>query len=49
MPPSPAGTFADYDLSVQHTAQLTAAAGGVPIAEPLQTETDQAWLGAPFT
>ena len=49
MPPSPAGTFADYNLSVQHAAQLAAAARGVPIAAPLQTETDPAWLGAPFT
>jgi aminoglycoside phosphotransferase (APT) family kinase protein len=49
MPPSPAGTFADYDLSVQHAAQLAAAAAGVPIAAPLQTEIDPAWLGAPFT
>ena len=49
MPPSPTGTFADYNLSVQHAAQLAAAAGGVPIAAPLQTETDPAWLGAPFT
>jgi aminoglycoside phosphotransferase (APT) family kinase protein len=49
MPPSPAGTFADYDLSVQHAAQLAAAAAGVPIAAPLQTETDPKWLGAPFT
>lgn len=49
MPPTPAGTFADYDLSVQHAAQLAAAAAGVPIAAPLHTETDAAWLGAPFT
>lgn len=49
MPPSPAGTFADYDLSVQHAAQLAAAAAGVPIAAPLQTEIDPVWLGAPFT
>jgi aminoglycoside phosphotransferase (APT) family kinase protein len=49
MPPSPAGTFADYDLAVQHAAQLAAAAAGVPVAAPLETETDPAWLGAPFT
>src|SRR5438552_15231505 len=49
MPPSPAGTFADYDLSVQHAAQLAAAAGGVPVAAPLQTEAAPVWLGAPFT
>jgi aminoglycoside phosphotransferase (APT) family kinase protein len=49
MAPAPAGTFADYDLSVQHAAQLAAAGAGVPIATPLQTETDTSWLGAPFT
>jgi aminoglycoside phosphotransferase (APT) family kinase protein len=49
MAPSPAGTFADYDLGVQHGAQVVAAAAGVPIAAPLDTETDPAWLGAPFT
>ena len=49
MAPSPAGTFADYDLSVQHAAQVAAAGAGVPIAAPLQTETDASWLGAPFT
>lgn len=49
MPPSPAGTFADYDLTVQHAAQLAAAAAGVPIAAPLHTETDPVWLGTPFT
>ena len=49
MAPTPAGTFADYDLSVQHAAQLAAAAAGVPIAAPLLTETDSSWLGAPFT
>ena len=49
MAPSPAGTFADYDLSVQHAAQVAAADVGVPIASPLQTETDPSWLGAPFT
>ena len=26
MAPSPAGTFADYDLSVQHAAQVAAVA-----------------------
>jgi aminoglycoside phosphotransferase (APT) family kinase protein len=49
MAPSPAGTFADYDLSVQHAAQVAAADAGVPIALPLETETDASWLGAPFT
>lgn len=49
MAPSPAGTFADYDLSVQHAAQVAAAGAGVPIAAPLETETDPSWLGAPFT
>ena len=49
MAPSPAGTFDDYDLSVQHAAQVAAADAGVPIASPLQTETDPSWLGAPFT
>ncbi len=49
MPPTPAGTFEDYDLTVQHAAQLAAADAGVPIAAPLQTETDLAWLGTPFT
>ncbi len=48
MPPT-AGTFEDYDLTVQHAAQLAAAGAGVPIAAPLQTETDPAWLGATFT
>jgi aminoglycoside phosphotransferase (APT) family kinase protein len=49
MAPSPVGTFADYDLSVQHAAQVVAAGAGVPIAAPLETETDPSWLGAPFT
>jgi aminoglycoside phosphotransferase (APT) family kinase protein len=49
MPPDPAGTFEDYDLVVQHAAQLAAADAGVPIAAPLQTETDPTWLGMPFT
>jgi aminoglycoside phosphotransferase (APT) family kinase protein len=49
MAPSPAGTFADYDLPVQQAAQLAAAAAGVPTAAPVVTETDPAWLGAPFT
>ena len=49
MAPSPAGTFADYDLVVQQGAQLAAAAAGVPTATPIVTETDPAWLGAPFT
>ncbi len=49
MAPSPAGTFADYDLCVQHAAQLAAAAAGVPIAAPLRTEESSSWLGAPFT
>ena len=49
MAPTPAGTFADYDLTVQHAAQVVAADAGVPIAAPLETETDPSWLGAPFT
>jgi aminoglycoside phosphotransferase (APT) family kinase protein len=49
MAPEPAGTFSDYDLSVQHAAQVAAAGAGVPIAAPLHTETDPSWLGAPFT
>jgi aminoglycoside phosphotransferase (APT) family kinase protein len=49
MAPMPAGTFGDYDLVVQQAAQVAAAGAGVPIAAPLQTETDPAWLGAPFT
>jgi aminoglycoside phosphotransferase (APT) family kinase protein len=49
MAPTPAGTFADYDLAVQHAAQVVAADAGVPIAAPLETETDRSWLGAPFT
>jgi aminoglycoside phosphotransferase (APT) family kinase protein len=49
MAPSPVGTFADYDLSLQHAAQVAAADAGVPIATPLQTETEPSWLGAPFT
>src|SRR5262249_47481677 len=49
MAPSPAGTFADYDLAVQQAAQIAAGDAGVPIAAPLHTETDTSWLGAPFT
>jgi aminoglycoside phosphotransferase (APT) family kinase protein len=49
MAPDPPGTFADYDLTVQHAAQRAAAAAGVSIAAPIVTETDSSWLGAPFT
>ena len=49
MAPDPPGTFADYDLTVQHAAQRAAARSGVPIAAPIVTETDSSWLGAPFT
>jgi aminoglycoside phosphotransferase (APT) family kinase protein len=48
MAPAAAGLHPDYDLSVQRAAQEAAAATGVPIAAPLVTDADPAWLGAPF-
>jgi aminoglycoside phosphotransferase (APT) family kinase protein len=41
------GTFADYDLSAQASAQRAAADAGVPVAEP-EFEPDPAWIGRPF-
>jgi aminoglycoside phosphotransferase (APT) family kinase protein len=48
LPPPSGGTHRDYDLVVQSAAQRSAAAAGVPVAEPSVVETDSAWLGAPF-
>jgi len=45
--PPGAGTFADYDLAVQWRAQRAAAAGGVPVADPV-LEEDPGWIGRPF-
>ena len=45
--PPTAGTFRDYDLAPQTTAQLAAAAAGVPVASP-EYVSDPKWLGAPF-
>lgn len=47
MAPPVGGTFADYDLVSQWQAQTAAAAGGVPVADPV-VETDTRWVGAPF-
>jgi aminoglycoside phosphotransferase (APT) family kinase protein len=48
MAPTGAGLHPDYDLAVQRAAQDAAGAAGVPIAAPLVTDSDPAWLGAPF-
>jgi aminoglycoside phosphotransferase (APT) family kinase protein len=45
--PPTVGTFRDYDLSQQTTAQLAAAAVGVPVASP-ELVSDRQWLGSPF-
>ncbi|MEI7858790.1 MAG: phosphotransferase family protein [Acidimicrobiales bacterium] len=45
--PQGPGTFSDYDLSVQCRAQHSAAAAGVPVADPV-LETDPSWIGRPF-
>ena len=45
--PPTVGTFRDYDLAQQTTAQLAAAAVGVPVASP-ELVPDRQWLGAPF-
>jgi aminoglycoside phosphotransferase (APT) family kinase protein len=45
--PPTLGTFRDYDLAPQTTAQVAAAAAGVPIATP-ELVTDPQWLGTPF-
>jgi aminoglycoside phosphotransferase (APT) family kinase protein len=47
MGPPAVGTFAGYDLVPQWQAQMAAAAGGVPVADPV-LETDARWLGEPF-
>ncbi len=41
------GTFADYDLSAQASAQQAAAGAGVPVADPV-FEQDPTWIGRPF-
>ncbi len=46
--PSDAGIFPEYDLAVQARAQEAAAANGIPVAAPVELETDLQWLGAPF-
>jgi aminoglycoside phosphotransferase (APT) family kinase protein len=45
--PPTVGTFRDYNLAQQTTAQLAAAAAGVAIASP-QLVSDPKWLDAPF-
>lgn len=45
--PPTVGTFRDYDLAQQTTAQLAAAAAGVAVASP-ELVTDPQWLGVPF-
>jgi len=45
--PRGAGTFADYDLSAQASAQSAAAEAGVPVADPV-FEPNPAWIGRPF-
>jgi aminoglycoside phosphotransferase (APT) family kinase protein len=45
--PPTAGTFRDYDLEPQTTAQIAAAAAGVAVAAP-ELVSDPQWLGAPF-
>jgi aminoglycoside phosphotransferase (APT) family kinase protein len=45
--PRDTGTIADYDLLPQFEAQMTAAAAGVPVADPI-LELDSAWVGEPF-
>jgi aminoglycoside phosphotransferase (APT) family kinase protein len=47
MAPAVAGTFRHYDLVSQCQAQMSAAAAGVPVADPV-VETDTRWIGAPF-
>lgn len=45
--PPTVGTFRDYDLALQTTAQRAAAAAGVAIASP-ELVTDRQWLGTEF-
>jgi aminoglycoside phosphotransferase (APT) family kinase protein len=45
--PPTLGTFRDYDLAPQTTAQLAAAAAGVAIATP-ELVSDPQWMGTPF-
>jgi aminoglycoside phosphotransferase (APT) family kinase protein len=45
--PRGAGTFPDYDLSAQSSAQQAAADAGVPVADPV-FEPDPMWIGRPF-
>ncbi len=47
MGPPGDGTFRHYDLVAQGQAQGAAAAGGVPVADPV-VEPDTHWMGAPF-
>ncbi|HVB94877.1 MAG TPA: phosphotransferase family protein [Acidimicrobiales bacterium] len=47
MAPPSVGTFQHYDLRSQWSAQVAAAAVGVPVADPV-VESDTGWLGAPF-
>ena len=47
LPPPTTGTFRDYDLAPQTTAQMAAAAAGVAIATP-ELVDDLEWLGTPF-
>jgi aminoglycoside phosphotransferase (APT) family kinase protein len=46
--PADAGIFPEYDLAAQASAQEAAAAHGIPVAVPVEHETDLQWLGAPF-
>jgi len=45
--PPTVGTFRDYDLAPQTTAQMAAAAAGVATASP-ELVSDPEWLGVPF-
>lgn len=46
--PADAGIFPEYDLEVQARAQEAVAAVGIPVAVPVELETDLQWLGATF-
>jgi aminoglycoside phosphotransferase (APT) family kinase protein len=48
LPPAGGGIFPTYDLTGQAEVQRALLANGIPAAEPLAVELDEAWLGVPF-
>ena len=48
LPPVGDGIFPAYDLAQQAAVQAAAGEAGVPVAQPVRYEPDDAFLGAPF-